>query len=76
MLLAQAILVALKSYGFGATTFLGEACIKIVPTSQNHAYSEDKSRQDSSLFFATSSKTSVLFNNFSENLEKLSEIFL
>ena len=44
MLLAQAILVALKSYGFGATTFLGEACIKIVPTSQDHAYSEDKSR--------------------------------
>lgn len=24
--------------------FLGEACIKIVPTSQNHAYSEDRSR--------------------------------
>jgi|GEM_PF-4042473 hypothetical protein len=44
MLLAQAILVALKSYGFGATTFLGEACIKIVPTSQNHAYSEDRFR--------------------------------
>ena len=44
MLLAQAILVALKSYGFGATTFLGEACIKIVPTSQDHAYSEDRSR--------------------------------
>jgi len=34
----------LKSYGFGATTFLGEACIKIVPTSQNHAYSEDRFR--------------------------------